>query len=1463
MTLTLNSSQSTRLASFRTLPAHSRPRPEATRTQRIVRRVVLLLIGASTMLTLWIGAATPAHAIIDDIKAFCGPVDVPNPAVGGSGLDTFLPGHRYDTGTYAPKDYQGMAPRPPVNDMNPPKVVVDIKAWEQNGKYAPSYHRYGLAGLQWNAWGDDPGCFSMNRWFGFIPNLIFSVSKLFAGVTMSLIQWAFSAHPFQFLEPAIGSLANATSAIAGTFLGILGIAGAMYLWWKNWAKGRLESVLKGIAWMILVVGAFLWFQANPMKMASNVNSVANDLTGQAFTALADLPTNSGSGICKANFQDSSGVGGGGWGGISVSQDAVTTCAQDAFYVPLVYQPWLYGAFGNDKAAQQLWGPQLLNAQYIGTAPNGQMDADGKQYMLTSLIWNAHEEIGAASKHGSFISGEVTDGGGPRLIAFNPWLQFWGYDVCAVYAPGAKGDLSSCWNENDRISGLLTVNSQMAGAGQTAMGTDFSTRMDAAWMSVWGGIIINLTVWFICAMLLAVKMALLVLMVFAPIYLMLGAFPGPSRVAAIKLAEMLFANLVRQVSWGVALVLVAYLDTMIMGSTDVGWFWKICTCAIVTILLAIYARPAMRAISGLAVGNKEAGGAIEGQMANAAKTAAKTVAAGTLAVGLAGAGAVAGMKGASQAAASSGTTLTSAEKFKSAALGITRAVPGTSRIGSSIRGVSTASDAGRLSKTKSDLRSEEKLRSQAIQNTPGAKEGFALSKAQRAQGAADHAAQVTADTRRAIGDEAGAASIEQTKFDRHVAATGQMHADDPKNPAVLEANRLAKTRDSLGQSGSNGVRRTALGSDLAAKNGLPTAAAASKNIDKTAGIFGGINRIDPTHKASGALREFAAQAADGAVDETVRNRAIEAVAMHGVPDQIDKVGLPSHADPTTDPRRLRTDVQALSAPAKDPTAAQRVQHASKLEALARQVPVGSQVNTALNEWRDLTLGDPAKATPEAHTQLRQAVVAAAALSLAPAMGADGAALVGAGAPVPALNSNGTGGSNGHSNGRPPPRAPATPMPTNISVPTAGAATPGVTGAPDHAGITPTVLPLIPSAGSGGSDPATTREVQAGPGAGSAPSPAQPVAPPAAAAQAVVQPTPAPIHTPALPSSAVPAAVVPTISPAVSQAAVATPAAAPDPAIHTVSAVSPAPPISAAAPAASVATPAAAQAISAPAAAVPPAPAASVPSPVSPQSQPSVPAPPTTPAAFTPAPLAPAPMPVAPAPFPSPAPVVPAEVPVPGAPAASVPSPQGSVPGTTPPTPPTTPAVTTPPPLAPAAPGPIPVAPASSAQVPLVVPPASHEVTASAPPPVGQSTGAPMPQAPSASESATQPRADSFAQYIGTPVPAPAPATAPAAGPASVARQPLTETERRTATPRLPTGNGASPSSVGAENRGGTNPHSVDQPDLSGADEPVVPRRPRSRRAGRTPEREPLRPTQRDSTDESGRHSRDGRDGQDQS
>ena len=100
-----------------------------------------------------------------------------------------------------------------------------------------------------------------------------------------------------------------------------------------------------------------------------------------------------------------------------------------------------------------------------------------------------------------------------------------------------------------------------------------------------------------------KLGFLLLLIAGPFFLIIGTHPGFGRIIAIRWFEMLVGVLMKQVAVALALSVLLYAYSLIMGTSDavLPWALKILMIALVTVAVFIYRKPFQHLFSAVGYG----------------------------------------------------------------------------------------------------------------------------------------------------------------------------------------------------------------------------------------------------------------------------------------------------------------------------------------------------------------------------------------------------------------------------------------------------------------------------------------------------------------------------------------------------------------------------------------------------------------------------------------------------------------------------------------------------------------------------------------------------------------------------------------------------------------------------------------------------------------------------------------------
>jgi hypothetical protein len=122
-------------------------------------------------------------------------------------------------------------------------------------------------------------------------------------------------------------------------------------------------------------------------------------------------------------------------------------------------------------------------------------------------------------------------------------------------------------------------------------------------------------------LIVLKLGFLLLLVAGPLFLIIGTHPGFGRIIAIRWFEMLVGVLMKQVAVAVALSVLLYCYSLIMGTADtvLPWALKILMIALVTVAVFIYRKPFTHLFSAVGYGTLGSAERAEGHLRTAGVT----------------------------------------------------------------------------------------------------------------------------------------------------------------------------------------------------------------------------------------------------------------------------------------------------------------------------------------------------------------------------------------------------------------------------------------------------------------------------------------------------------------------------------------------------------------------------------------------------------------------------------------------------------------------------------------------------------------------------------------------------------------------------------------------------------------------------------------------------------------------------
>lgn len=804
--------------------------------------------------TLGLGAGTaqawPWSNMQEDITAFvtnfCGPEDVPMPR-GHQGWDTLFGLNLGDSdirGTVRP-DTAGLA-ESPLNGLD----RIQQAYGAQYDTIKPTYERYGFSTLQWDSYG--AGCFSQGYWFTGVANLMLNYFVMFPMmVAMATLKLALGNILYTIFTGVISPFVSIFTAI---FKGwALWLAPIGIVWAFLRSGGNLRVVAKTGAWMLMILGVFLWMGNNTSTVVTKANNFVTEFAGTAATQMNEI-----NGV-------RTGEGG----------TAVDSINQSLWYgVP--YQTWLEGTVGPSTAAgdrtreangEVSWGAVLLNAKYVGNDDAGR-DVIANINKWNGLSYSPNESLAdeawgdMKTKPGAWTKNKIWE----KI----PYL----FNVKAMCADTSNGVVFTSSSGAEDNKWMYGGSCDSASAGTSAMipyftGTAYNARLATAFSGGFAAMAVTLAVAAAAIYLMVQKMLFYFLLLFGPVFLTVAMFGDEKRAAfAKRYGELMIANILKQ---GVAVLVVLFVanamsmllyppaDEQFSALREIPWMLKPSLALLFLIGLALFLLPLKRIVTGAVKGDTKAVDKTANMPIDAAKTTAKV--AGGAAVGAAAIAAVAATGGAAAPVVGKlGGMAMSAGRMAGARGGVGKVLTTAGR-GANLAarvGGGIADSQGKkaaLGNLAKGVFSQDPKAKDMLGKIPGAldKDGKMTPKGQAIM------ANAIKKTGKQGEQSARADALQKSYMDKfykgHLAQTGKHHAMDPNSPDNLRAAAIAKEQErmSVKESAKDGSSRA---QNMAGANGTTNGPDATSGSNAPDAPNGGteVNRERSREQSAEAVRE---------------------------------------------------------------------------------------------------------------------------------------------------------------------------------------------------------------------------------------------------------------------------------------------------------------------------------------------------------------------------------------------------------------------------------------------------------------------------------------------------------------------------------------------------------------------------------------------------------------------------------
>ena len=404
------------------------------------------------------------------------------------------------------------------------------------------YDSYGVAGQFWAAHGLQ--CSDMTSLIGNnVAGMVFDAAKSINRVTITVYQSAAGNGILTWLQSVVDRLISALgNAIYFPYLAPVIILGAIWLAWNGLVRKRATRAIEGTLWMVVACAAAIWLIGRPADFTGVGTTVSNGVTQVLNVAFAKLPNPGGNNCVPVQGGDPQ--AGTGNFGFTSSNGLVDSNANELWSV-LVCKPWLDGELGTTQYATSAKAPQTVVNTY------------GRQ-----LLW-------------------------AQAIAANEKPTA---DLIQAKQATYVGIANSLQQNNPSVYALF-------------QGNQWTTRLEIGFAALFAALVAGLLILLISLTLIILKLGFLLLLIAGPFFLIIGTHPGFGRIIAIRWFEMLVGVLMKQVAVALALSVLLYAYSLIMGTSDavLPWALKILMIALVTVAVFIYRKPFQHLFSAVGYG----------------------------------------------------------------------------------------------------------------------------------------------------------------------------------------------------------------------------------------------------------------------------------------------------------------------------------------------------------------------------------------------------------------------------------------------------------------------------------------------------------------------------------------------------------------------------------------------------------------------------------------------------------------------------------------------------------------------------------------------------------------------------------------------------------------------------------------------------------------------------------------------
>ena len=239
-------------------------------------------------------------------------------------------------------------------------------------------------------------------------------------------------------------------------------------------------------------------------------------------------------------------------------------------------------------------PQIATGNFSFTSSNGLVDQNANELwsVLVCKPW-LDGELGTTQY--------ATTAKGPQTVVNQYGRQLLWSQAIATNEKPTSDLIQAKQATYNGIANDLQKNNP--GVYPLFQGNQWTTRLEIGFAAMFAALVAGLLILLISLTLIILKLSFLLLLIAGPFFLIIGTHPGFGRIIAIRWFEMLVGVLMKQVAVALALSVLLYCYSLIMGTTDavLPWALKILMIALVTVAVFIYRKPFQHLFSAVGYG----------------------------------------------------------------------------------------------------------------------------------------------------------------------------------------------------------------------------------------------------------------------------------------------------------------------------------------------------------------------------------------------------------------------------------------------------------------------------------------------------------------------------------------------------------------------------------------------------------------------------------------------------------------------------------------------------------------------------------------------------------------------------------------------------------------------------------------------------------------------------------------------